>query len=320
MILSVGNFIWSDFYPSNANKIFPVVNSADPSGSFNYRWTTTKTRHGLSKKTVGIITITSSIAEDWYMDLRRKIIAATTVQKLEKNQKLLVILALKMLRYLINDAVAVENHILETATNLAKKLAKWNANSIIPPPNKDCANIKLFLEQRCEQTSTIFAMLTHAMLNESAVTYEMYTPIMLASCMLIFKHFGLGPFKWLFSAAKRHKINELELMEYFAIDPALDEYELMVKHLKDHENCKSWPYARLIDPEYFVGFNVFDNPRMTMIFVHLSKPKSDWDEIKKIKSLEKRLWFADFGRTLAEAFLRIKSKKENESGSESESE
>lgn len=304
MIL-VGNFIWTDLYPSNGNKIFPVINLDGFDDSFDYQWTS-----GVSKRTVGNITVTSAMAKDWYINLRRKILATTTVSQLERHQKLLAILAMKLLRYLINDATTLEGHILQTATNLAKKFVKSNINMTIPPPNRNCEEIKLMIELRQQQTATVFAMLSHAMMNESAATYKQYAPIMLTSCMVSFQNFGFGPFKWLFSASKYHKMKPEAIIDYFKFNITQSEYERIEKHSSDFKDCKSWHYARLIDPEYFVDLNVADSPRLTMIFALLSKPKTEWDEIKKIKSLEKGLRFVDFAERCATAFLEIKRKSD----------
>lgn len=319
--IRIGNFIWADLYPPNGSSKFPDVKLDDAIDSFSYQWTS-KTGQGLSQKTYRNITVTSSMAKNWYKNLRQKILAVSSVQELEPIQKLLAILVLKLLRYLLHDAIALENHILETVTDLAGKFAMWNVKEIIPPANQNCFSIQTVIKERQNEISTVFAMLSHAMMNESAAAYKIYAPIMETSCMAAFQYFGFGPFKWLFSASKYQKANPKKLMKYFHYDLTAGEYERMINHLNTYKNCKSWQYARLIDPDYFVELNVTDNPRLTMIFAHLSKPKSDWDEIKKIKSLGKKLSYIDFGKEYAEAFLKakpnLKHKLETDSGSDYE--
>lgn len=297
----LGNPIFVDYFSTNEDAAFIDFPPAVPITTEIY-WSTKmpkKTQKAFSGTSNDKITVAE--AKEWYTYMWKTLSSKDVVNKTRKTAEMVLMLyTLKMMQLVNKDYLDVEKNIFDSMTKLSHNLYGFDVQLRIPPPHYLNQIIKTALDSKNTKIRDILTILiTAIMMNNDPKSVINQT--LTAGCMLSFEKTGLGPLKWLPEACQQIGMSISSLLSHLSIPMLQKEIGVVVSFVQSVGDCKTWAYARLLEPGVMTELGTRSTGKLSLILAYIARAEEEWDELSNAKSLKSVSGMREACKTLARA-------------------
>lgn len=290
----------------NPINLYPVT---DPeTATMQMVWAQHKNKKGKTTSYHGTnFKISHTEAEDWYKLMNA---ALTNDRHLEHESatRIIMLYMLKLLRLRQKEFDDIELHICDSMTKLATNLCGWTSKLPIPPPHQNLKTLKLALEGETPRVHSIFTILVTKMVQISNPK-SIIRQIMLAGCMLTFEKTGLGPLKWLADCSKLYSQSPGVILNYCAFGLMKWEVRKVVSFLLTLKECRTWPYARLMDSGVLTELSTVNTGHLSLTLAYLGRAEDEWEDLSAAVSLKQamanKIWCKNAAETIKSTIMDV---------------